>query len=103
MRLTRVAPLSVAKVAFVLYGLMGLIFGVIVAVASLIGATIGMSQHDGSAFFGAIFGVGAIVLLPILYGVLGSVVALTMAAIYNLAASLMGGIELTFEPVGPAQ
>ncbi len=103
MRLTRIAPLSVAKVAFVLYALIGLIIGAIVAVASLIGATLGLGQHDGSALFGAIFGVGAIVLLPILYGVIGTIGALVMAGIYNLAAGLMGGIELTLEPITPGR
>jgi len=40
MRITRIAPLSVAKVAFVLYGMIGLIVGVIIALASLLGATL---------------------------------------------------------------
>jgi hypothetical protein len=47
--------------------------------------------------FGVLFGVGAIVLLPILYGCMGFVVSLVGAWLYNLAAGAVGGIELTVQ------
>jgi hypothetical protein len=46
---------------------------------------------------GLLFGVGAIVLLPIFYGLLGFVCALVGAALYNVVAKLTGGIELELE------
>jgi hypothetical protein len=97
MRITRIGPISAAKVAFVLYAFGGLIVGCIIAVASLLGATIGAVNGDHSAVFGAIFGVGAVILLPLLYGVLGALVVLVATALYNLIAGLVGGIELTVE------
>jgi hypothetical protein len=99
MRITRIAPLSVAKVAFVLYGMIGLIIGVIIALASLLGATMGMAGGDKSAVFGAIFGVGAVIIMPLLYGGFGALGALITSAIYNLVAGFVGGIELTTEPL----
>ena len=44
--------------------------------------------------FGAIFGVGAIVILPIFYACIGFVITLIMAVIYNALASAVGGIEV---------
>ena len=103
MRITHIAPLSVAKVAFILYGLLGLVIGVIFAFASLLGATLGAVSGDHSAFFGAIFGVGAVVLMPLLYGGFGAIGALIAAAIYNVVAGMVGGIELTIEPAPTAR
>jgi hypothetical protein len=46
---------------------------------------------------GALFGIGAIVLLPILYGCLGFVMTLLMAWLYNVAAGIVGGVEIQTE------
>ena len=99
MRIIRVSPLSVAKVAFVLYAIIGLIIGAIIACASLLGATFGAHQGDGSALFGALFGMGAVIFMPILYGFFGALGALISSAVYNLVAGVVGGIELTVEPL----
>jgi hypothetical protein len=40
------------------------------------------------------FGVGAIILLPVLYGGLGFVAALVGAWLYNLISGFVGGIEI---------
>jgi len=106
MRLTHISPLSAAKVAFVLYGLIGLLIGVIFAAISLLTSAVGLgvSPEAGgpfgnhSALFGAMFGVGAVIILPIFYGCLGAVGALLSTFLYNVVAGLVGGIELTIEP-----
>jgi len=103
MRITRVSPVSVAKVAFVLYAIIGLIGGLFFAAFSLLGAAIGAAQHDASPLFGALFGVGAVLFFPILYGCLGALVGLIMSAFYNLVAGFVGGIELTLEPIPQAR
>ena len=103
MRLTYISPLSVAKVAFVLYGLIGLIIGCCVALASLLGAGFGAASGDRSAIFGAIFGVGAIVFLPLLYGFFGALGGLISSAIYNVVAGMVGGIEIKIEPAPAAR
>jgi len=92
MVITKVGVLSVAKVGAVLYAGIGLVIG---ALFSLIGmAGFGAWPGDGGAFVGMFFGVGAIVILPIFYGVLGFVFTLIAAALFNVAAGLTGGIEI---------
>ena len=83
----------------VLYAALGLIVGFFVSVAALFGMALGSvaEGEPGSALIGLLFGIGAIVLLPILYGLLGFVCALVGAALYNLAARVAGGIELELE------
>jgi hypothetical protein len=44
--------------------------------------------------FGALFGVGAIILLPICYGILGFIGTLIMAWLFNIAAGIVGGVEV---------
>jgi hypothetical protein len=91
----RLGPLSFAKVTGVLYGLFGLIAGCIFALIALAGGAV--SDKPGGPVFGALFGVGAIVFLPILYGGLGFVMTLLMAALYNGVARWVGGVEIQVE------
>ncbi len=97
MRITHIGPISVAKVAFVLYGVLGLIFGAFFAAVSLLGAGLGAAHGEESALLGAVFGVGAVILLPLLYGGLGAVTGLFMAWLYNVVAGLVGGVEVRTE------
>jgi hypothetical protein len=92
MVIKRFEPLSVGKVAGVLYAAMGLVVGVIVSLAAMIGGLAGRSEFGALA--GGLVGIGAIVLLPIFYGVLGLIVAVIAAWLYNLAAGFVGGIEI---------
>ena len=46
------------------------------------------------AFIGAMFGVGAVIFLPIFYGVMGFIGGLIGALIYNVVAGMIGGVEL---------
>lgn len=103
MVLTRVGPVSLAKVALVFYGAIGLLVGIGFALASLMGAAAGMASGEDSAVVGMIFGVGAIVALPLLYGGFGAISALVFAALFNVIAGLTGGIELTLEQQGGAR
>jgi hypothetical protein len=93
MTITRVGPLSVAKIAGLLYTVIGVIVGAMFSLVAMAGAAFG--AHDGNAaMFSALFGVGSIVFFPILYGCLGFVMSLIMAALFNFAAGLMGGVEI---------
>ncbi len=95
MTITRVGPLSAAKVAGLLYVVIGLIAGALVSLFSMAGAAIGAGSGNGDgAMFGALLGVGAIILLPIFYGFFGFVGTLIMAALFNVAAGMVGGIEV---------
>jgi len=41
-----------------------------------------------------LFGIGAIVIVPIFYGAIGFIGGIISAAIYNLIGSTIGGIEV---------
>lgn len=80
-----------------LYALMGLIFGAIFALMAMAG--VAMHGPDGAPAEvpGAIFGVGAIILFPIIYGIGGFIGRLIMGALYNLVAGMVSGIQLNFD------
>jgi hypothetical protein len=95
MTITRVGPLSVAKIAGLLGVVIGLLAGALFSLFSMAGAALGAASGDGDgAMFGALFGVGAIILLPIFYGCMAFVMTLIQAALFNVAAGLVGGIEI---------
>lgn len=88
----RIGPLSCAKLAGTLYAIIGLCIGAVLSLVALAGGFAG--QSDDSAAFGAIFGVMAVVIVPILYGGLGFVTTLISAALYNVLAGVVGGVEI---------
>jgi len=91
----RVGPLSLAKIAAVLYAGIGLIIGALFSLIGMAGVAGGLANdRPGGAIFGALFGVGAIIILPIFYGCLGFVFSLIGAALFNLAAGMTGGLEI---------
>lgn len=91
----RVGPMSFAKVAGMLYSLLGLCFGAIFSLIALVGAAAGPDR--GVPGFGVLFGVAAIIVLPIFYGVLGFVFSLIGAGLYNLVAGWVGGVEMDLQ------
>jgi hypothetical protein len=88
--------LSMAKLQGALYALLGLIVGAMFALFSLFGATFGnaFAGGHGNPLIGFAFGLGAIIFFPIFYGLLGFVGGLVIAALYNLVAGIMGGLEI---------
>jgi hypothetical protein len=93
---------SVARLYGALSGSIGLLFGAIVALVAMAGGMAGVldSSESGlaSGGLGMMFGVGAVVFLPLCYGVMGVVVGAIGAALYNLFAGMFGGIELDTAP-----
>lgn len=86
---------SVVKVSGVLYGLLGLVIGLCVALFAVVGlGAAAASNEDVPGWMGSLFGIGAIVIFPIMYGVLGVIGGVLMAALYNLVASITGGLEI---------
>lgn len=88
----RVGAVSFAKVMGTLYALMGLIFGACISLFSFVGSAFAPRGVPGG--LGVLFGVGAIIALPLFYGILGFIMSLIGAGLYNLVASWVGGIEL---------
>lgn len=92
MVLRRVGPMSLAKIAGVLYVLIGLFMGAIFALIASLGFP--AAPDDAAAGFRLLFGVGALVWAPICYGLLGFIGALIFAGVYNVLAGMVGGVEL---------
>ena len=91
----RIGPVSVGKVAGTLYAVIGLIIGGVISLIAMAGSA--MADTSGGAGFGALLGVGAIVVFPILYGCLGFVFTMIAAALYNLVAGWVGGVEVDLQ------
>jgi len=89
--LKRVAPASAFKVGLVVYGFLGLILGALCTLIAIAG--IQLAPHARMPFLGRV-GVLAIILCPIIYGIIGAFAATIGAAIYNLASGLIGGLEV---------
>jgi len=92
MVIKQVGPLSCAKVVASLYVIVGVCIGALISLASMAGGMVSDSPLAG--WFGTAIGLGAIVVLPIFYGVLGFVMTLIGAWLYNIAAGIVGGIEI---------
>ena len=87
--LVRIDPLSLAKIMGVLYAALGLIMGAIFSMLALFGGLLGGPGGAGFPFGGAealVFGVGAIVALPVMYGGLGFVGGLLVSVAESLGA-----------------
>jgi ABC-type microcin C transport system permease subunit YejB len=88
MVINRVGPLSSAKVIGLLYAILGLAMG---AIISLISAAGGLGHARPAT---PLFGIAAVVFIPIAYGVMGFVMTVILAALYNGLAKLVGGVEI---------
>lgn len=99
----RIGVWSLAKISGLVYGGMGLIFGAIFGLFSLVGmgmASVAANQSGGAveALFSMLFGAGAVLLMPLFYGLMGLVIGAITAFIYNLVARLVGGLRIDVEP-----
>jgi hypothetical protein len=88
----RIGPGSAFKVGLALYGLMGLLLGIIFALISMLGGALIPAAEAG--VFRMFFGVGAIIVLPLCYGMIGGIFGAISAVIYNLVAGWVGGLEV---------
>ena len=90
----KVGVLSLAKILGILYAFIGLILGAFLSLFGFIGAALSPS---GAGIFGIIFGVGAIIFLPIIYGLMGFVSGLALAGLFNMVTSMVGGLGVETE------
>lgn len=96
MVIKRVNPISAGKIGGALGALLGVIIGACISLVMLVfgSAIAASSDRPNGAFFGMFMGVGAIIVLPIVYGAFMFVYALIVAALYNFAAKWTGGLEV---------
>jgi hypothetical protein len=83
MVIKRIGPLSLAKLAGVLYGAIGLLIGAVFAAISAVGGFSAAAESEGAAF-AAFFGIAFLM-------------SLIGAALYNAIAGLVGGIEVQMQ------
>ena len=95
MVIRRVDPVSAAKVLGVVTACLGLLFGACISLFSLVLGGLAASSSDEpvfGAFLGMLFGAGAIIIMPIVYGIIGFISGLIYAFFFNLAAKFTGGL-----------
>jgi len=98
MELKSIGVMSCGKLMGAMYAMLGLIAGAIMALVSLAGAAAQPQMQNGAdpmMMFGA--GIGALIFLPVLYGVMGFIGGITGSLLYNIIAGYVGGIELNFQ------
>lgn len=89
--LKRIGPASAFKIGLISYAFLGLIAGVFCSLIVLTGAS--LAPHAHMPFAPAV-GLFAVILCPIVYGIVGGIAAVIGVLIYNLASSWVGGVEV---------
>jgi hypothetical protein len=66
---------------------------------SLAGLNLPMEGQDGPppAWLSPLLGIGAVVVMPLFYGIMGVVAGAVSAALFNLFARMTGGLEVELE------
>lgn len=95
MIIKRIGPLSLAKLSAMLYAIFGLVLGGIFSLIALAGGF--ASDTAEAAGVEAMIGVAAVMVFPILYGLMGFVISLIGAWLYNVAAGVIGGVEVDMQ------
>ena len=99
MVLKSIGVLSVAKIVGVMYAVMGLIMGMFfAAIFSFIPAMAPTGDAQIPSWIAPMFGLGSIVIMPIMYGLMGFIFGAIGGVIYNLLAGALDGLELHLEP-----
>ncbi|MGE5235670.1 MAG: hypothetical protein ACM3O7_04935 [Acidobacteriota bacterium] len=93
-RVRRLGVLSTALTSAVIHAVLGLVVGALVALVGMLPRAAGVAV---SLLRGPLLGAAALVGLPLLYAAVGFVSGVVLALLYNLAARLTGGVELTME------
>ena len=99
MVIRRVRVLSLVKVLGLIYACIGLVAGALISLASAFAAASGWSlgQELGATWLSVLFGAGAILILPVVYGIMGTIFALLVGLVYNTIAGTVGGLEIDLE------
>ncbi len=93
----RIGVWSLARIYGALMAGMGLLVGLLIALFSLAGARLAGEMQDAPTWLVPAFGLGAIILAPIFYGIMGLIVGAITAVLYNIFAGIVGGVVLETE------
>jgi len=92
-----VGVMSVARIAAAIYGIFGLIAGVLFSLAAMAGFGLSQDVSNSVSWMGPLFGLGAIIAMPVLYFVLGFFGGAIGGWVFNNAAAAMGGLRIVVE------
>jgi hypothetical protein len=99
--ITRIPAMPLALMLGTIGAVFGLIGGLIAAASwtALMSTITSMPGYQGpsAGFFQIFFGIGAIILFPIMGFISGLVQGLIVAVVYNFLAPKIGGIKLQFD------
>ena len=87
----RVGLLSSLKIGAAVYGLIGLLAGVF---CSVVAFAVPSAHHAHVPWISPTVSLFAVILCPVLYGIIGGTVTVFSAFIYNLASGWIGGLEV---------
>lgn len=100
---SRIGVLACGKLMAAIYVFISLLIAIPLLILSLIGAGAGAAGGGNAppGAVGAVLGMGVCftLLLPVFYGIGGFIGGVIFAAIYNLVASFVGGMELELDEV----
>jgi hypothetical protein len=94
--LKRIEPASAMKIGAIIYAFLGLFIGIVLACISLVAGSLTRIGGNpmGMGALGVGMGFGSIIVAPIVYAIIGAIGAGLAAVVYNLAARLIGGVEV---------
>jgi uncharacterized membrane protein len=99
--ITRIPAMPLALMLGTIGAVFGLIGGLIAAASwtAIMSTITSMPNYQGptAPFLGVFFGIGAIILFPIMGFISGLVQGLIVAVVYNFLAPKIGGIKLQFD------
>jgi hypothetical protein len=90
-------PLSVMRISALCYAAMGLLEGVLFSAMFSLVPRAAPNGQQMPPWLGILFGGFSIVIFPILFGVMGAIGGGLGAAIYNVSARYVGGIQVEVE------
>ena len=96
-----IGVLSFAKAYAVIMAAFGVVGGLFMSLTALLGVA-GAGGDATAGILGILFGVDSLIFFPLFYGILGFVGGALMAWVYNVAASVVGGIQLNLVEAPPA-
>jgi len=97
LNLKKIDPVGLGTISAVLYGILGIFYGVIILFITLVGAS--FSSEIGGSFgqYTPLMGIVIVILMPIIFAIIGFIGGLIGGLILNLSLAVSKGLKITFE------